>query len=289
MKCGHMLACLNYQNRRVFVNSPPPHPTPFMCLCLYLFLCLYPSPCLCTWSCSELYLDYFAQGGGGGQCWYSFFLFPGGGRHDTYKSVIVTLSDHWGGNCPSPKPLHPLSPQHPPLPSRLVRPYQCSCSCHNRVRVHIRVSIHYRVRVSVCIRIHCRVLVRVHDPVLVHVRVYVYVYVMFVFVFVCVCVCLCLCLCLCLCSCSCLRLRLRLRLRLWLLQVTVNFCGFQLMYFSLYNRNLFMFAIINSVPSRFANRCWLSSRIGSFVFWWQWLSFRREMLFGILWPCLYNW
>ena len=29
-----------------------------------------------------------------------FSLFTGGGRDDTSKSVIVTLSNLWGGNCP---------------------------------------------------------------------------------------------------------------------------------------------------------------------------------------------
>ena len=45
--------------------------------------------------CNSAVPKIFEQGGGG-QCWYSFSYFWGG-RDDTYKSVIVTLSDLWGG------------------------------------------------------------------------------------------------------------------------------------------------------------------------------------------------
>ena len=61
------------------------------------------------------YLELFEQEGGGGGGVLIYFLLFLGDRDDTYKSVIVTLSDLWGGNCPLPSP-----PPPPPLGTALL-------------------------------------------------------------------------------------------------------------------------------------------------------------------------
>ena len=67
------------------------------------------------WPSAGPYLEFFCKGGGGGGVPDIVSLFSRGGgrgRDNTYKSVIVTLSDHWGATAPPPPPPARYGPGH---------------------------------------------------------------------------------------------------------------------------------------------------------------------------------